>query len=214
MGNWNTGAPRPGMCSHWPDFRLAKDLYMEGVNLLGWADDTGLWRLRPESELAKIASIMTPPKQFYDNNSKRHRRVIRRLRERFGQKREDPAFMTECRAAWDASITEVHAGTCQGPFTVSSIEKRYGYGRLRVIGRHVVHQGEKIRAVDDARANGTNAAFASIETVGLMAADCPVAIAQEFFHRSESNVGSSTSPSEAPLTREGSGRLPPHPLAR
>jgi hypothetical protein len=95
---------------------------------------------------------MTPPKQFYDNNSKRHRRVIRRLRERFGQKREDPAFMAECRAAWDASITEVHAGTCQGPFTVSSIEKRYGYGRLRVIGRHVVHQGEKIRAVDDARA--------------------------------------------------------------
>ena len=157
MGNWNTGAPRPGMCSHWPDFRLAKDLYMEGVNLLGWADDTGLWRLRPESELAKIASTMTPPKQFYDNNSKRHRRVIRRLRERFGQKREDPAFMAECRAAWDASITEVHAGTCQGPFTVSSIEKRYGYGRLRVIGRHVVHQGEKIRAVDDARANGTNA---------------------------------------------------------
>ena len=141
---------------------------------------------------------MTPPKQFYDDNAARHRQVIRRLRERFDQKRDNLALMTDCQAAWDASIAEVQAGACQGPFTVSSIEKRYGYARLRVIVRHVVHQGKKIRAVNDARANSTNAAFASSETVGLMAADCPVAIAQEFLHRSESecwnddfNVGGS-----------------------
>jgi len=34
----------------WPDFCLSKDLNMEGFNLIGWADDTGLWRLRPVSE--------------------------------------------------------------------------------------------------------------------------------------------------------------------
>lgn len=170
----------------WPDFRMAKDLCMEGFNLIGWADDSGLWRLRPESELTAIAATMTPPKQFYRENAARHRLVIRRLQQRFEQNRENLAFMADCQAAWDASMTEVQAGTCQGPFTVSSIEKRFRYGKLRVIGRHVVHQGEKIRAVDDARANGTNAAFASRETVSLMAADCPVAIAQEFYLRSKS----------------------------
>jgi len=131
---------------------------------------------------------MTPPKTFYRKNAARHRLVIRRLQERFRQKRDDATFLTDCKAAWNAYMAEVEAGNCQGPFTVSSIEKRYGYGQLRVISRHFVHQGDKVRAVDDARANGTNAAFASPETFSLMAADCPVAIAQEFFHRSVSEA--------------------------
>jgi len=48
----------------WPDFRLAKELFMSGFNVTGWATDTGLWRLRSREDLIKIAGEMTTRVRF------------------------------------------------------------------------------------------------------------------------------------------------------
>ena len=140
----------------WPDFRLAKELYISGFSLTGWATDTGLWRLRPGTENDLADAHMTPPAVFMEQNAARHRLVIRNLQSRFNREHNNPEFMADCTAAFSASMAEVAAGTAKGPFSVSHAEKIFGYGRIRVIGRHVVWQGPKPRAVDDARANGLN----------------------------------------------------------
>ena len=169
----------------WPDFRMAKELFMTGFKVTGWGTDTGLWRLRSPADIRKIAGEMTPPGRFKAENAARHRLVIRSIRQRFEREKGNPEYMKDCTAAFEASMKEVAAGTSKGPFSISHVEELWGYGKVRIIRRHVVWQGDKARAVDDARSNGTNAASASPEIVSLMPPDLPAAIGQEFFRRSQ-----------------------------
>ena len=130
-----------------------------------------------------MESGLTPPATFHKAHAQRHRQVLRSVKEDWLRNSCNPEFVAGVQAAFDASIAEVSAGTTQGPFSISEIETRYGHGRFRVIARHAIWQGSKWRAIDDARANGLNAAAACPETVSLLPPDLPAALAQEFNKR-------------------------------
>ena len=85
------------------------------------------------------------------------------------------------RAAWHQSMEEVSAkGTAAGPFTLSQLKSRFGYGRYRPMGRFAVWQGQKWRPCDNARKSRTNRAYTSPEALTLTRPTYSAMVARAF----------------------------------
>jgi hypothetical protein len=108
---------------------------------------------------------------------------VRSLHERSG----GTVLDEKVRRCWEATIKETTGGdgpdearTMEGPFTFEEIERRFGRGQWRSMGRFPVQQNGDIRPCDDACASGHNAATRPWEKVQCIAADWPMRVAAAF----------------------------------
>lgn len=163
----------------WPHASFARDHCLRGFAIMGDVKDTGLFRLKTPAEAAKKQFI--PPLELLQTNVAWTAQLIAITAARWRAARSDATEREKLREAWDQSTAQVGRGLAEGPLTIDTIDTRYGRGKWRPVGVHLVWQKTKWRLCDNMRGNKTNRAYRSPEANVVPRPDAPAAIGRHFY---------------------------------
>ena len=167
----------------WPHSSFAVEQGVTGFQVVGERRDTGVWRRRGVEEMEKLREHFVSPEVLFASNKQQTTLLADRLRRqwRHAKRVGDCAAVERMTAAWDASMQEVkEKGVSEGPFSISVLNDRYGWGRYRPSARHAVWQNGRWRACDNLRGNGTNASFLSHEALVVPGPDAPATVCRAY----------------------------------
>ena len=158
----------------WPDVTLA-ECFRSGFPVVGWVPVSGVPSYVSVPRPVDPPDIRTLPNAAH--NSHLARTVESELRG--GRSRHASVL-------WDKTMDEVRLGVCQGPFSLSDLNSRFGPDSWRAMKRFAVEQlrpdgSTKYRPCDDAAASMHNECTSLGETITCDRADFPARVAALFY---------------------------------
>ena len=154
----------------WPDTELPLR-YVKGHQTVFNIRDSGVFRA--DEQPAELDA-----KTFKDANTRMNVRIASRIKASATSR--DPSKVQRHKQAWVRTKEEIDEGLVGRPMTRARVDKKYGRGRWRAIGRSAILQKEKWRCIDDGKRSKHNKATALHERITCGRADFPVMIAREF----------------------------------
>ena len=178
----------------WKDHQIVRDLLL-GTRAVGTVFDTGLYARKDHERLRKEKEAQVSMATLRESNQESNgsiKATLRRIRAR-AIETGDTEGLRKLRRAKELSDKEVADNLSHGPYSMSELNKRYGYGPQgkggkpgpdwRGLMRTAIEQGikedgsVKERLIDNASANDVNATARTEERLGLKSGDFHVAIA-------------------------------------
>ena len=158
----------------WPDTALPLK-YMLGFEIIFDVPDSGIFKA--DEQPAEISKI-----EFERNNVRACTSIARGI-EKLGES-TDPKQIEARKQCWAKTKEEFGNGNMSGPFSKAQIDRHYGRGNWRCIGRTAIEQKGKWRCIDNAKRSKHNKAASLHERLTTGRADFPAMIAREFAKRS------------------------------
>jgi hypothetical protein len=157
----------------WPDKDLALR-YMIGFDVVFDIPDSGVFREEEQSESISKAD-------FKAANS----RVVTTLTDEIARSatsgnEEDVERRKQC---WVRTKEEIDEGLVRGPYSRARMDRKYGRGKWRCLGRNAIKQKGKWRCIDNGKRSKHNRATRMHERITCGRADFPIMIAREFARR-------------------------------
>ena len=172
----------------WPHTSFAIEHCVTGFQVVGRAEDTGVWALRSDADMRRREAEYVPPRLLRATNKAWITTLQHKLKRAWRRASLEPwgPEMTRIRAAWDASMKEVQVkGTAYGPFTVDDMNRAFGWGNWRPAERFAVWQGAKFRPCDNMKLNGTNGSYISPQHIVLPKPDAQAALGRGHYQRAK-----------------------------
>jgi hypothetical protein len=164
----------------WPDKRMPL-LYVIGFPVVFDVPDSGVFRA--DEQPAEIS-----PADFKAGNT---RMVARIEREIFASATSADDEERERRdQCWTRTKEEIEEGLVLGPYSKAQMDRHFGRGRWRSLGRNAIKQKGKWRCIDNGKRAKHNKAASLHERITCGRADFPVMVAREFARRITSGRGS------------------------
>jgi hypothetical protein len=151
----------------WPDTGLVGDL-IAGFPQVGPIRPTGIFRTADYSASLSIAAFRASSPLW---NKRLDALPLP----------SDNGRQIALQAAWDNTQKEISKGFAWGPFDRATLDRLWGPSNWRAMRRHGVRQGEKYRAIDDARRSSHNVATSASETIHTERADFPARICRRWY---------------------------------
>jgi len=155
----------------WPDFELPLR-YVTGFPVVFDIADSGVFK-------ADFQEAETSPANFKANNTK----MVAQIFSELDRARTDPLQRERREQCWSKTKKEIKAGLVNGPFSKRKMDRKYGRGKWRCLGRNAILQKEKWRCIDNGKRSKHNVAMRMHERITCGRADFPVTIAREFARR-------------------------------
>lgn len=157
----------------WPDKALAAR-YVDGFDVVFDIPDSGVFRA--EDDPATISKA-----EFMANNT----RMVKTISEEIERsaKSGDPDQVERRRQCWVRTKEEIDEGLVSKPRSRAQMDRRYGRGKWRCLGRNAIFQKKKWRCIDNGKRNKTNRATHMRERIVCGRADFPALVAREIARR-------------------------------
>jgi hypothetical protein len=157
----------------WPDSELPLR-YVKGFASIFDIADSGVFR--PEHQPAEIDE-----QTFKAANT----RMVAKLSDEIERAATQGDDETRSRRAhcWTRTKEEIQKKLVFGPYSRARMDKKYGRGKWRCIGRNAIWQKNKWRCIDNGKRSKHNKATTMRERITCGRADFPVMIAREFARR-------------------------------
>jgi len=158
----------------WPDVNLPVQ-YMTGFPVVFDIPDSGVFR--SEDQPAAIS-----PEKFKQNNAQMVSIISEEIRTKCEDK-SDPENAERAHACWERTKQEIEDGLISSPKSRSKIDKKYGRGKWRCLGRSAILQKKKWRCIDNGKRSKHNKATHLKERITSGRAEFPATMAREFAKR-------------------------------
>ena len=162
----------------WPDVLLPLR-YMHGFDVVFDIPDSGVFRA--DEQPAEL-----PKQDFVAANTRVVAHTAREIeRSALQGSAEDRERRKQC---WKRTCEEIDEGLVSQPRTRAQMDRRYGRGKWRCLGRNAIKQKGKWRCIDNGKRSKHNRATAMHERITCGRADFPVTISREFAKRRATSV--------------------------
>ena len=171
-----------GQAMRWPDTEFVGDQFLRGVSIVGIGREVHLWKKKDPKKWAQQKAETTPLRMFWRQLARITGKAKRVVLHRFERNQATEDGRLRNQILFDNSMQEVKDGLSAGPFTMSQLVERHGYGKFACVPRSVVEQNGKWRNVDESQ--DINDAYAFPETTGMMPPWWPAAVGRRFYFES------------------------------
>ena len=164
----------------WPDVELPLR-YTQGFDVVFDVPDSGVFR--EERQPAEIQ-----PADFKAANT----RVVAKISEEIERSalHGDSSEKERRRQCWLRTKEEINEGLVGRPRARAWMDRKYGRGKWRCLGRNAIQQKGKWRCIDNGKRSKHNRATTMYERITCGRADFPIAISREFAKRCmQSGIG-------------------------
>lgn len=179
----------------WPDIELPLK-YITGFEVVYDVPDSGVYRADEQP-----ASIT--PDEFANGNTRMNAQISQEILDSVAN--ADASELERRKQCWIKSKEEIGTGLVRGPFSSGQIDRKYGRGRWRAMGRNAILQKGKWRCIDNAKRSKHNKATTMHERITTGRADFPVTISREIAKRLRKKDSESTS--RSPIQKRRSLRM-------
>ena len=157
----------------WPDTELPLR-YIIGHPVIFDVPDSGVFRA--DEKPAEIA-----PAQFEAANTRVVASISREVEN--SARHGDESERERRRQCWKRTREEIDDGLVSEPMTRAVVDRKYGRGKWRCMGRNAIWQKNKYRCIDNGKRSKHNKATTLHERITCGRADFPVTISREFARR-------------------------------
>ena len=154
----------------WPDVELPVR-YLKGFPVIGDIPDSGVFR-------ADVQPAETPLDEFMAQNTVMVKAISERIEKQ--AKRTDPESVERRQACWQRTSEEIHEKLVAEPRSRAQMDRKYGRGKWRCLGRSAIKQKGKWRCIDDGKRGRHNKATTMRERITCGSSDFPAMIARRF----------------------------------
>ena len=109
--------------------------------------------------------------------------MVRNIFDELEKAMHDPNQRERREQCWAKTKKEIEAGLVSPPTTKRRMDRKYGRGKWRCVGRNAILQKGKWRCIDNAKRNKGNKASTLHERITCGRADFPVTMTREFARR-------------------------------
>ena len=176
----------------WPDTELPLR-YVLGHETVFDIADSGVFRADEQPATLDADS-------FREANTRMNARIASRIKT--SALHGDAEQRERRKQAWKRTCEEIKEGLVGPPRSRAQVDRKYGRGKWRAIGRSAITQKGKWRCIDDGRRSKHNGATTLHERITCGRADFPVLVAREFARRMQAHARKAKS----------TVRKPPHRL--
>ena len=120
-----------------------------------------------------------PPEEFAASNTRMVAQIVSEIEKSAAQ----PQNAERRKQCWKKTKAEIKAGLVFGPYKRGRMDRRYGRGKWRCMGRNAIEQKDQWRCIDNAKRNKANKAQTLHERITCGRADFPATISREFARR-------------------------------
>ena len=161
----------------WPDIDLPVR-YIKGFDVIFNIPDSGVFR--PDIQKAEISK-----QEFMANNTKMVNKITERIER--ANASEDPTNVERRENCWRRTKEEIEEKLVRKPRSKAQMDRKFGRGKWRCIGRSAIKQKGKWRCVDNGKSSKHNKATTMYERITCGRADFPIMVAREFARRLKCN---------------------------
>ena len=157
----------------WPDV-LQPLNYVRGFPAVFDVADSGVFRSLHEPAEMTCADFQRGNTRMVTHISDNIRRSMLR------DNNDDAERRAQC---WKKTKEEIRLGLVRPPRSRAQVDRKFGRGKWRCLGRNAIIQKKKWRCIDDGRRSKHNAATGTHERIVCGRADFPLLVAREFGKR-------------------------------
>jgi len=157
----------------WPDVYLPLK-YIEGYDVVFDIPDSGVFK-------ADWQPASIEPADFKSANTRAVKQISDEIRKSATQGNAEQ--VEQRKQCWKRTKEEINEGLVRKPRSKAQMDRKYGRGKWRCLGRSAILQKAKWRCIDNGKRSKHNQATTMHERITCGRADFPITVAREFAKR-------------------------------
>ena len=157
----------------WPDIHMPKR-YVSGFPVVFDVPDSGVFK--PDEQPAEISA-----ERFMANNTRMVSNISTQIEK--AAREGEPNERERRRQCWKRTREEIDDGLVGPPMTRAKVDRKYGRGKWRPLGRSAIIQKGKYRCIDNGKRSKRNKATSMHERITCGRSDFPPSVSREFARR-------------------------------